>query len=147
MRRIFVVSAVFLVSGVAALAQFWPGFYFAYLVILPLVGIGTHNMLQKQKAILRNFPLIGALRYFFESIRPEIQQYFVESDTNGTPISRDYRSLVYQRAKKMLDTVAFGTQSNVYADGYQWIKHSLMAKHVKPADLRVVVGGPDCKQP
>lgn len=87
------------------------------------------------------------VRYAFEGVRPEIQQYFVEDDVNGTPISRELRSVVYQRAKKQIDTLPFGTQKNVYAEGYEWIGHSLSPKHVNPESLRVKIGGPDCKKP
>ncbi len=80
-------------------------------------------------------------------IRPEIQQYFVESDTDGAPIPREIRSVVYQRAKLETDTLPFGTQLNVYAQGYEWIAHSLSPKHVDPHDLRITVGGPSCKKP
>ncbi len=97
-------------------------------------------MLQKNQAIRRNFPVIGNLRYFMEHIRPEINQYFVESNTSGTPFNRLDRSLVYQRAKGELDTIPFGTQKNVYEVGYEWVTHSIMPKHVDPATLRVVVG-------
>jgi glutamate synthase domain-containing protein 2 len=114
---------------------------------LPLFLFGLQNIYQKKKAILRNFPLLGALRYFFEMVRPEIQQYFVESDTGGTPIPRELRSVVYQRAKMQTDTLPFGTQRDVYAPGYEWIVHSLTPKHIEATQLRVNVGGPQCKKP
>jgi glutamate synthase domain-containing protein 2 len=86
-------------------------------------------------------------RYGFEMIRPEIQQYFIESDTDGAPIPRDVRSVVYQRAKQQTDTLPFGTQKNVYAEGYEWISHSLAPVHADSKSLRISVGGPQCSQP
>jgi len=85
----------------------------------------------------------------FEDLRPKIQQYFVESDTDGAPINRNERSVIYQRAKKQTDTVPFGTQMNVYAEGYEWITHSILPKdfHKMDHNPRVHVGGKDCKQP
>ncbi len=82
-----------------------------------------------------------------EMIRPEINQYFVESNSDGKPFSRTERSVVYQRAKGQVDTLPFGTQSDVYATGYEWINHSLAPVHADPADQRVMIGGPGCKQP
>ena len=82
-------------------------------------------MYQVKHSINRNFPVLGHLRYFFEFIRPEIYQYFVESDTDGVPFDRDQRSLVYQRAKDVRDTVPFGTKQDVYETGYEWVNHSL----------------------
>ncbi len=100
-----------------------------------------------KKAILRNFPVIGHFRYFLEEIRPEIRQYFIESDTEGVPFGRDQRSLVYQRAKKQRDTVPFGTVHDVYKVGYEWVNHSLSPIHLELKDMRIKIGGDECKQP
>ena len=106
-------------------------------------------MLQTQQSIRRNFPVLGRLRYVFEDFRPKIQQYFVESDTDGTPINRNDRSVIYQRAKKQIDTTPFGTQLNVYAEGYEWMSHSIVPKdfHTINHHPRVLIGNKDCKQP
>ena len=72
----------------------------------------------------------------FEGIRPEIQQYFVENNTDGTPLSREYRNIVYQRAKLELDTLPFGTQRDVYRMGYEWINHSMYPTHNKTRKLK-----------
>ena len=104
-------------------------------------------MLQTHHSIRRNFPVLGRARWILESIRPEIQQYFIENNTDGRPFSRERRSLIYQRAKKDVATLPFGTQMDVYETGYEWVNHSLVPKHVDPASLRVIVGGPSCKRP
>ena len=116
-------------------------------IVVVLVGLGIYDVIQPAHAIRRNFPLIGRFRYLAEGIRPELQQYFVESNDSGRPFSRDLRSLAYQRAKNITDTVPFGTEKDVYALGYEWINHSLMAKHPHDLSPRVKVGGPDCKKP
>src|SRR6185369_14762742 len=109
-----------------AWAYFWLPALFFFILVLPLIFMGIQDMRQTRQSVKRNFPLIGRLRYFFEMIRPEIQQYFVESDTDGSPINRNDRSVIYQRAKKQIDTTPFGTQLNVYAEGYEWISHSII---------------------
>ena len=98
---------------------------------------------------MRNFPVLGRARYIMEGMGPKIYQYFIESDTNGTPISRIFRSLVYQRAKNVLDTAPFGTQLDVYGEGYEWMQHSLAAfdAHELDHDPRVIVGNDQCSQP
>jgi glutamate synthase domain-containing protein 2 len=113
----------------------------------PLMIIGFMDMFQKRQTIRRNFPLAGNLRYVFEAIRPEINQYFVESNTEGTPFSREQRSVVYQRSKGALDTLPFGTQVDVYKPGYEWINHSMapVANHAE--DMKVTIGGPHCQKP
>lgn len=118
-----------------------------WIVLGPIVVLGLWDMTQKKQAIRRNFPVLGRMRYLLELIRPELYQYFVESDTEGVPFDREHRSLIYQRAKNARDTTPFGTKMDVYAPGYEWVNHSLQAKHVEASNMRVTVGGPDCKQP
>ncbi|MBP8306682.1 MAG: FMN-binding glutamate synthase family protein [Burkholderiaceae bacterium] len=119
----------------------WP------LLTLLLVGVGIRDLVQARHAILRNYPVLGHLRFFFEYIRPEIRQYFFESDTDSIPFSRQQRAIVYQRAKKDLDKRPFGTQMDVYAAGFEWINHSIAPAQVSSHDFRLKIGGPDCTQP
>lgn len=148
MRSYFFVISFLAVGAVAILGEtVSTAFYWIYLFLVPIVAMGCHNAFQTKRAILRNYPILGMLRYFFEEIRPEIQQYFVENDTDGAPFSRDLRSVVYQRAKKQLDTVPFGTQRDLYAAGAEWAQHSLKAVHVDPASLRVTIGNHQCLKP
>jgi len=147
MRKLFLIISFLLIASIAIVSLFWINILWSYVVVGPLLFIGISDIIQKKKAILKNFPLVGHFRYLLETIRPEIHQYFVESNSDGVPFSREMRSLVYQRAKKQLDTLPFGTQRNVYEDGYEWLNHSLQPTHVDPESLRVLIGGPDCKQP
>src|SRR5436309_4083953 len=112
-----------------------------------LSAVGLHDMLQTRHAILRNYPLLAHIRFFFETIRPEIRQYLLESDNEAVPFSRAQRSLVYQRAKNVEDRQPFGTGKDVYLAGYEWINHSLRPVHIEDADFRVMVGGKHCKKP
>jgi glutamate synthase domain-containing protein 2 len=114
---------------------------------LALVAVGIHDLTQTKRAVLRNYPIIGHLRYFFEKIRPEMRQYFFEADTDGMPFPRDKRAIVYQRAKHQLDKKPFGTQSNVYAEGAEWMLHSMQPLDLAKDAFRVTIGGPHCKQP
>ncbi len=147
MRREFLIVSVVLLVALAATAWLWPPVLWSLLVLGPLLAAGFQDYFQTRQAIRRNFPVLGRFRYWFEAIRPEINQYFVESNTDGRPFSRDERSLVYQRAKKTLDTMPFGTRLDVYQPGYEWTNHSLAPVHVDPSTLRVTIGGPDCSQP
>jgi glutamate synthase domain-containing protein 2 len=110
------------------------------LLFVLLVALGVRDSLQTRRAVLRNYPVIGHLRFLLEFIRPEIRQYFIESDNEAHPFSRQQRSLVYQRAKGDPDKRPFGTQLDVGAQGYEWINHSLMPTHVPSHDFRVLVG-------
>lgn len=105
-----------------------------------LTVIGLHDMLQTKRSILRNYPILAHFRFFFESIRPEIRQYFVEDDTEAKPFSRNQRSIVYQRAKQELDKRAFGTQLDVYASDYEWINHSMQPAQITTHDFRITIG-------
>ena len=112
---------------------------------LSTVGLG--DLLQQRHSVLRNYPIMAHLRFIIEEIRPEIRQYLFESETDGAPFSRDRRALVYQRAKMQLDKRPFGTQQPVYSDGYEWMLHSLAPRPVSKEPFRILIGGPDCKQP
>lgn len=147
MRRIFVgiVLGLIVLSIIAAL--FAPVLLWAWVVLGPIVAIGIHDYFQTKHAIPRNFPALGRMRYLMELIRPEIYQYFIESDTDGVPFDREQRSLIYQRSKDVRDTVPFGTKEDLYETGYEWVNHSMAPTHHHADDMRVEVGGPDCKQP
>ncbi len=109
--------------------------------------IGVWDVLQSKQAIRRNYPVLAWIRFFLEHIRPEIRQYFFEADTDRTPFSRAQRSLVYQRAKNVIDKRPYGTQLDVYEEHYEWVNHSLAPAHITDNDFRISVGGPACRQP
>ena len=94
-------------------------------VFAGLALLGTVDLLQTRHAILRNYPITAHLRYLLEEIRPEMRQYFFEDEKHGLPFSRDKRAVVYQRAKRVLDKRPFGTQYDVYAEGFEWLCHTL----------------------
>ena len=148
-RRLFFVLSFVAVATIEALVR--SGQLAAardlYWVILPIIAVGLNDLLQKKQEIRRNFPVLGNFRYFLESIRPEINQYFIESNIDGRPFSRERRSVIYQRSKGVEDTVPFGTQGDVYAADYEWINHSIAPKHPPQEVPRVVIGGLDCKKP
>ena len=151
-REKFIIIALILLALIFGIAYVWQPVLWSLILIAPLILMGLFDIFQKKHAIRRNFPVIGRMRYVLESIRPEIMQYFVETDTEGRPLNRIFRSLVYQRAKKENDTTPFGTQMNVYRSGYEWMDHSMYAKnnvkHIKDTDYpRVKIGGKDCLQP
>src|SRR5206468_9537949 len=123
--------------------------WFAILAVLfgGLAALGTADLIQTRHAVLRNYPIAAHLRFLLESIRPEMRQYFFEDEKHGQPFSRDKRAIVYQRAKLQLDKRPFGTAYDVYADGFEWMNHSLSPKPVATEKFRVRIGGPDCAQP
>ena len=117
------------------------------LLFAVLSGVGVHDLLQTHHAILRNYPILGHMRFLLEFIRPEIRQYFIESESEAAPFSRAQRSLVYARAKGQSDKRPFGTQLNVDAEGYEWLTHSMAPTSLDNANFRVRVGNSACSQP
>ncbi|MCH9695220.1 MAG: FMN-binding glutamate synthase family protein [Gammaproteobacteria bacterium] len=107
-------------------------------VLLTLVGL--RDVQQAPRSVLRNYPIIGHMRFMLEAFRPEIRQYFLESDTEAAPFSRQQRSLVYQRAKGEPDKRPFGTQQDLSRIGYEWINHSMTPTQLDSHDFRVVIG-------
>ena len=110
------------------------------LIFLALTLLGVRDTRQARHAVLRNYPVIGHLRFLLEYIRPEMRQYFIEGDNEAAPFSRQQRSLVYQRAKGDSDKRPFGTQMDVHAVGYEWINHSLQPSKLSTHDFRVTIG-------
>jgi glutamate synthase domain-containing protein 2 len=146
-RPLFFLTSAVLIVAIAGASTLWIHALWAYSIVLPLVGMGLYDVFQTTHAIRRNFPLLGRLRYLFEAIRPEVQQYFVERDLDGSPLNREQRSVIYQRSKKVLDTIPFGTQADVYAVGYEWINHSMVPRPKQKTQPRITIGGPECTQP
>ncbi len=149
MKNRFLFFSALVIIGLALLGVWWKPLNWLFLIILPVVAIGVYDLFQTKHTILRNFPVIGHMRYMLESLRPEIHQYFIETDTGGKPFDRLVRSQIYRRAKMLDDTMPFGTQGNVYKVGYEWLSHSLSPlKHeMLNEDPRVLVGGSECTQP
>lgn len=118
-----------------------------FLPLLFLSAVGVWNVLQRRHSLLRNYPIIAYVRWISEELRPFLHQYIVEDNLEGTPYSREHRSLIYQRAKAEVDVHPFGTELDVYGEEYEWIAHSIAARHVDPKTFRVDVGGPQCTKP
>jgi glutamate synthase domain-containing protein 2 len=131
----FTLTLVSLLAMHWSTAWAWPAGVFG---ALTLVGIWDLN--QTRHAVRRNYPILAHFRYFLESIGPEIRQYFIESDNQENPFSRQQRALVYQRSKNVLDKRPFGTQLDVYDEDYEWLNHSLMPTVLGSHDFRIVIG-------
>ncbi|WP_405359378.1 FMN-binding glutamate synthase family protein [Roseobacter sp.] len=129
-------------------ALLWTGWMLIPMVFFAAMSLlGLHDIRQPDHSILRNYPVLGHMRFLFEGIRPEIRQYLIESDQDEEPFSRDARSLVYQRAKGQEDKRPFGTRMRVYDAGYAWVTHSVVPIEIEDTDFRVTIGGSACQQP
>lgn len=147
MRNQFIKYGVLLLIFTWVVALLIKAHYWIPILLTCVFLLGIYNITQTKHAILRNFPVLGYFRYFFESISPEIQQYFIERETDGKPFPRNQRSAAYRRAKNIGDTVPFGTQLEVNHRKYEGIKHSIYAKTPKEELPRVIVGNEQCMQP
>ena len=152
--RLMFASRRLALTAVMALSVVLAGLGFVnvwFLVPLPvtlgLSLLGLRAIAQRNHSILRNYPILAHIRFILEKIRPEIRQYFLESENDGAPFSRKKRSVVYQRAKGQLDKLPFGTQLDVYGDAFEWVHHSIAPAEPAREAFRVTVGGPQCSQP
>ena len=118
---------------------------FALCAILSAIGIW--DLLQSKHSVRRNYPILANIRFMLEKVRPEIRQYFLESETDGTPFNRSKRAVAYQRAKGALDKRPFGTQQDIYGNNFEWINHSIVPCPVEGHDFRITVGGAECRKP
>jgi glutamate synthase domain-containing protein 2 len=151
-KRFLTLSIAIAVSVVLLLlAVVFPGWRTlllpALLIALPLSLLGVYDLLQTRHAVLRNYPILGHLRFMLEDIRPEIRQYFFEDEKSGMPFPRDKRAVVYQRAKHQLDKRPFGTHHNVYESQFEWLHHSIAPRPVATRGFRLMIGGPQCSKP
>ncbi len=149
LTRFSTFAGVVLLSALSLIALFvWSTwFILPFLVFAVLSLLGLHDVRQNSHSVLRNYPVLGHLRFLLESIRPEVRQYLLEDDHDEEPFSRDARSLVYQRAKGQEDARPFCTKKRVYEGGYSWVTHSVQPKHIEDTNFRITVGNKDCKKP
>ena len=143
----FFLAAFLTLASILAAALTISWVWIAPAIFGALFLLGLWDLTQRRHSLLRNYPIIGHLRWLFEGIRPEIRQYLVESDLDAVPFSREQRSLVYQRAKNQVDSVPFGTELNVYDAGFSWLTHSIQPKPRPDHDFRVTLGGPGSARP
>ena len=146
-RRWFLALGFVLLALIGLIALAWPPALWAFVVAAPVYSLGIYDSLQTRRTILRNFPVLGRFRYAFEMIRPEMQQYFIELNTDAYPIEREMRSLVYQRSKGDLETQPFGTQRDTYRIGYEWAVHSMAPNEPLETEPRITIGGENTKHP
>ncbi len=137
MRKTFVVISITLLALTTILTYINWKFIFLLLILIPLIAMGLYDMYFAERTIRRNFPLLGRMRYLLTAIGPEMRQYFIETDTDGKPFNRLQRNIVYHRSKKEVDSMPFGTQLDVYKDGYEWINHSIRSIPFSEANFKV----------
>jgi len=142
----FAVCVIFTLASLPFIEHEWLWPITIVTGVLSLIGI--FDLLQTPHAVRRNYPILGNIRYLVETIRPEIRQYLLESDSDALPFSRAQRSLVYSRAKNETADKPFGTLIDVYQSGFEFIGHSMRPAPLSdPSSFRVMVGGPQCTQP
>lgn len=145
-RIVFLVLAVAAPACLGLWAWFWQPALWLLIPVLGLVALGVYDILCKHN-VLSNYPVIGHLRYMLEFIRPELRQYFFESDISGRPFNRVQRDVINARGDGEGDTSPFGTIRDIEAAGYDFADHSLAARTVDAQHGRVLIGGPQCDQP
>jgi glutamate synthase domain-containing protein 2 len=147
--RFFVIGILLVLGALTSLAAAigGPGWWVLAAVLVLLLVLGVHDLVQKKHSILRNYPILGHVRFLMESIRPELQQYFIERNWDGRPFDRDVRSSIYQRAKNINEEQPFGTERDVDTPGYEYLVHSTRPVDPPEQPPRVRIGGKDCRHP
>lgn len=139
-------AAAVIVTGLAAVVGGW-----AWILVLVLLAclllVGVYDLVQRRHSVLRNYPILGHLRYLLESLRPELQQYFIERNFDGRPYDRDVRTIIYERAKGIHGELSFGTERDIEEVGYEYLVHSTAPVPEPDEPPRVMIGGPECAQP
>src|SRR5690554_2499805 len=148
-KQFVIISSILLIITLALSLYLDTNWYVAFAIVLILTIMGYIDMVQTRHTVRRIYPILGRLRYVMEELRPKMYQYFIESDIDGRPFNRVDRATIYQRAKRERDTIPFGTQYDLYAEGYEWMSHSVAPKAFDTLDQdpRVIIGNKDCKHP
>jgi glutamate synthase domain-containing protein 2 len=123
------------------------GWWIPAVIVTGTAAVGVYDLVQRKHSVLRNYPVLGHLRYLLEALRPELQQYFIERNFDGRPFDRDVRSLIYERAKGTASELSFGTERDIDRDGYEYLLHSTAPFDPPEEPFRVRIGGPDCTKP
>ncbi|MFB6306113.1 MAG: FMN-binding glutamate synthase family protein [Flavobacteriales bacterium] len=149
MRNKFILFSIITIIGLIGVSFIWTPVLWVFVLVGPLIVLGFVDLFQKKHTIMMNYPILGRGRYIMEQLRPKIYQYFIESEVDGRPLNRMFRSIVYQRAKDTLDTNPFGTKLDFYQEGYEWMNHSFYPKDNKEIEKnpKVKIGSKDCKKP
>ncbi len=142
-RYTLVLAVIVLTGASLALSPLSPWFYLPAGLFGALSALGLYDAFQKERGVLGNYPLLGRARFMMEAIRPELRQYFWESDTDELPFSREQRAMVYRRSKNISADLPFGSVADVYAETHNWLNHSLSPKKITNHDFRVLVGEGD----
>ncbi|MAU80272.1 MAG: FMN-binding glutamate synthase family protein [Gordonia sp.] len=147
MRILCVAVLVLAAIGCGAASAVWWGWLIPTVIVGALAALGVYDLVQRRHSVLRNYPVVGHLRFLLESVRPELQQYFIERNVDGRPFDRDVRSLIYERAKGTAAELSYGTERDIDRAGYEYLVHSTAPVEPPPHPFRVSVGGPDCAAP
>jgi len=146
-RKWYIGFGIILIILVALLILLKASAYWIIGLLAIILVVGLYDRIQKKHTLLRNFPVLGHMRYILEFFRPEIQQYFVASDDSERPFDRKTRTVVYERAKGISDTVSFGNDKDIMKPGYEWALHSLAPKAYNTIETHILIGNEQCSQP
>lgn len=146
-RKLFYFILILSLLAAFCLRPWWQESLYLLLLIIPYAALGFYDHFFSTHNVLRNYPVFGHVRYLFEFVRPEIQQYFVATNQSGRPFNREVRSVVYQRAKGVIDTLPFGTQQDITHNGYELAFHSLAPATVVHEASHIQVGNAQCQHP
>src|SRR5579863_7830090 len=148
MLRYLALIIAFACAVAFGILLFWSSLFLVpFLIAAALSAVGIWDMVQTKHSLRRNYPILANLRFMLETVRPEIRQYFLESDIDGAPFNRSKRAIAYQRAKAQLDKRPFGTMQDVYGGNFKWMNHSIAPRPVEGFDFRVRIGNEQCRQP
>lgn len=139
--------SMLLLAFIIGISFIWKPIWWFMIAVGPLILLGIYDIFQHERNVLRNYPVWGHWRYLLLKIRPQIQQYFINTDQSGRPFNKEMRDLVNDRAHQTEDNIPFGTELDVHEIGYEWVNHSMTPKAPDVNSVRVVVGGPQCKLP
>ncbi|MBK0384281.1 FMN-binding glutamate synthase family protein [Pedobacter sp. SD-b] len=147
-KKTFILASIIFIGLIIVLMESASlNWAWSLVILVPLILLGIYDLLQTKNSILRNYPIVGHMRYLLKDIGPELHQYFVENNTDGKPFSANRRNYIESHATLTAENHPFGTELNIYKNNYDWMEHSIYAAERLKEVPRVNIGGIDCKQP
>ncbi len=101
------------------------GWILLALMLIGLVAWALHDLMQRDKPILRNFPILGHFRHWLGDLGPKLRQYIVATNNEERPFSRDDRHWIERSARRGNNYFGFGTDNDLeHAPNHIIVKHS-----------------------
>src|SRR5690348_10768709 len=136
-------------DGILSVLSYGVGTILGFTLIGALIFLIIHDVTQKKHTVLRNYPVIGRLRYRFESLGEYFRQYFFSGDRDEMPFNRATRAFIYRLSKGEGSIIGFGSTNDLREPGsILFVNHPYpVLEEDRLPTPPLVIGEGFCKEP